>query len=170
METESSIVNTENDTYNHKQTIFRNRKRNTIKTRRTTKLDHFNDMKNKEEQKLKEEKEDDDYETMKMKIKMIDKDEINKQLNSYIFVRDRDYKSYRMGNLDSIFGKTRYSEENAFTQFYEKYKYSEKMIKKGIDYQTPSFNFIKSVKSNKIIPNPVGILKRTGNENSLELK
>jgi hypothetical protein len=138
--------------------------------RRATRLDHFSDMKKMEDMKMKETiEEEDDYDTMKKKIEMIDRDEISDQLNTYVFI-DANKRKERLNVVESNFTKTRYAEMNAFSNFYEKYRYSEKLIKKGIDYQTPSFNFISAIKTNKIIPNPVGILKRSGNENILNLR
>ncbi len=150
---------------------LKNKQKGTLKSpkRRATRLDHFSDLKKMEEMKLREDfEEEEDYETMKMKIQMIDKDEISDQLNMYVFV-DSNKRKERLNEVESNFTKTRYSDLSAFSNFYEKYKYSEKLIKKGIDYQTPSFNFISSIKTNKIVPNPVGLLKRSGNENTLNL-
>jgi hypothetical protein len=150
----------------------KNKRKSTMQSpnRRSTKLDHFSDLKKLEEMKLKEDfEEEDDYDTMKMKIQMIDKDEISDQLDMYVFVEGNKRKE-RLEVVENTFTRTRYADMNAFSNFYEKFKLSEKLIKKGIDYQTPSFNFISSIKTNKIIPNPVGLLKRSGNENTLSLR
>jgi hypothetical protein len=132
---------------------------------------YFNELKLKEERKddPEEEKEDDDYETMKLRIQMMNKDEVNNQINDFIFSRDPESKK-KITHNENVFNKTRYANQKAFPTFFDKYKLSEKMIRKGISIETPSFNLIKSLNENHLVPNPVGLVKRNGIDSSMNLK
>ena len=66
------------------------------------------------------------------------------------------------------FNKTSYSNYSCMKEFYDKYsKYNTLIRKYVIKNNTPSWAFIKSTKDQKIIPNPLGLLKRTGDEKIL---
>ena len=66
------------------------------------------------------------------------------------------------------FNKTRYCEIGSFRVFYNKmHKDNEIFRKGGKDLQTPSFNFIRQSVKNRIVPNPIGVVRRKG-ENSMD--
>ena len=50
------------------------------------------------------------------------------------------------------------------------YKKYDETIRKGVVHESCSNKFIEEVKNNCIIPNPVGIIKRSGDEKILNLK
>ena len=68
------------------------------------------------------------------------------------------------------FNKTSYSNYSCMREFYNKYSQYNTLIRKHIiKNNTPSWAFIKSTKDQKIIPNPLGLLKRTGDDKILEI-
>jgi hypothetical protein len=141
-------------------------------TSRRKSIVYFNDLKQKEDKKdqPEEDNDEDDYETMKMKIQMMNKDEVTNQINEFIFSRDPEAQGKRIGQNENMFAKTRYANPNSFANFFEKYRISDKLVRKGISISTPSFNLIKSLKENFLVPNPVGLVKRDGADNTLHLK
>lgn len=73
-------------------------------------------------------------------------------------------------NPDLNFGQTKYASIDSVTDFYTKYHlYSEVERKGNLEVPTPSFAFIKSTLKNKLIPNPIGLLKRSGDEKKIDL-
>jgi len=66
------------------------------------------------------------------------------------------------------FNKTSYVNQSSMKEFYNKYsQYNTLMRKHTIKSYTPSWAFIKSTKDQKIIPNPLGLIKRSGDERIL---
>ena len=66
------------------------------------------------------------------------------------------------------FNKTSYVNYSCMKEFYEKYSQYNTLTRKHIiKNNTPSFAFIKSTKDQKIIPNPLGLLKRVGDDKIL---
>ncbi len=71
-----------------------------------------------------------------------------------------------------------YNEESAkketvetLNEFWKKYKNFNETVRKGnIKLMTPSYGFIKSSKENFLIPNPIGLLSRHGENDSISLK
>jgi hypothetical protein len=139
-------------------------------TNRRQSIVYFNELKMKEDKKdqPEEDKDEDDYETMKLKIQIMNKDEVSNQINDFIFSRDPENRG-KLSN-ENMFTKTRYANNNAFPSFFEKYRMSDKLTRKGIAISTPSFNLIKSLKENYMVPNPVGLVKRDGIDSSMNLK
>ena len=66
------------------------------------------------------------------------------------------------------FNKTSYVNQSCMKEFYDKYsQFNALMRKHNIKKYTPSWAFIKSTKDQKIIPNPLGLIKRSGDERIL---
>ena len=66
------------------------------------------------------------------------------------------------------FNRTSYVNKNCMKEFYDKYsQYNNLTRKHPIETYTPSWAFIKSTKDEKIIPNPLGLVKRSGDERVL---
>ena len=104
------------------------------------------------------------------------KEETRKYLNLYncneieenlmdlkISAKFNEYKS-------TDFNTTRFSEYKAFKIFYNKMRRDNELIRKGGEsIKTPSFNLIRATKKFKVVPNPIGVVKRSGEINKLEL-
>ncbi len=68
------------------------------------------------------------------------------------------------------FGKTRYSDPNSFKVFYNKLHKDNEIFRKGANtLSTPSFNFVRNTNKYKIVPNPIGVVKRKGDNSKVEL-
>ena len=68
------------------------------------------------------------------------------------------------------FRNTIYSKETTKREFYEKYQqFSSLNRKQELKEFTPSFAFIKGSNQQMILPNPLGLIKRKGEEKKLEL-
>ena len=66
------------------------------------------------------------------------------------------------------FNKTSYSNFSCMKEFYKKYsQYNTLKRKHLLKNMTPSWAFIKSTKAQKIIPNPLGLIKRSGDERTI---
>ena len=66
------------------------------------------------------------------------------------------------------FNRTSYVNKNCMKEFYNKYsQYNDLTRKHPIETYTPSWAFIKSTRDEKIIPNPLGLVKRSGDERIL---
>ena len=85
----------------------------------------------------------------------------------------QDLKStYKQKVYKSVdFNTTRFSEPKAFNVFYNKMKKDNEIIRKGgKNLQTPSFNFIRATRKYNAVPNPIGLVKRKGVVNKMELR
>ena len=68
------------------------------------------------------------------------------------------------------FNKTIYSEQSCMHDFFNKYSQFNTIYRKYfLNNCTPSLAFIKSSNDAKIIPNPLGLLKRKGDDKTLEM-
>ena len=68
------------------------------------------------------------------------------------------------------FNRTKYVSPDGFLEFYKKYsKYDSLNRKYILKKRTPSWSFIESSNEEKIIPNPLGLLRRSGQEKQLAL-
>ena len=66
------------------------------------------------------------------------------------------------------FDRTNYVNHSCMKEFYNKYsQYNTLTRKHYLQHFTPSWAFIKSTNEQKIIPNPLGLIKRNGDENIL---
>ncbi len=68
------------------------------------------------------------------------------------------------------FNRTGYVNKSCMKEFFDKYsQYNTLTRKHPIETYTPSWAFIKSTKEQKIIPNPLGLVKRNGDERVLDI-
>ena len=68
------------------------------------------------------------------------------------------------------FKQTKYSSPESINEFFDKYKKLRIIEHKNpINQLTPALAFIKSCNKNKLIPNPLGLVKRKGDERILNL-
>ena len=68
------------------------------------------------------------------------------------------------------FGATKFSEYRAFKIFYKKMKKDNEIFRKGGEYiKTPSFNLIRAANKFRVVPNAIGVVKRKGMSNKMEL-
>ena len=65
--------------------------------------------------------------------------------------------------------KTKYTGEKSMKEFYMKYAEFNNLFRKYEIKFTPSIAFIKSTSEEKIIPNPLGLVKRTGDDNKIAM-
>jgi len=147
--------------------------------------DKEKDQEDEMEKLLRKEKEDQELltniqENTKL-IEVIACDEVHDELNDYI-LKDKDRRNINKNllknksNFETDSEKfinienTNYSKDNAYTKFFEKYHKYDSIQKKGIELKTPSFQFIQGVKEKRIIPNPVGLVKRQGNIEQVNIK
>ena len=66
------------------------------------------------------------------------------------------------------FGDTKYVNPSCMLEFYKKYSSFDALYRKYLNIKkTPSWSFIQSSTKEKIIPNPLGLLRRKGNEKQL---
>ena len=105
------------------------------------------------------------------KIGMLNCDEINDNLNYFLFsdTKDAAYEE-NLRELETAMQKTTRVSETSFIDFYKNFKKYDEFIRKGTIQETCSNRFIEEVKNNCIIPNPVGIVKRLGDEKKINLK
>ena len=72
--------------------------------------------------------------------------------------------------LQTDFKKTKYSDKQSFGVFYKKMHKREEYVRKGVtSLSTPSFNFINATKKILIVPNPVALVKREGEDSKIEV-
>ena len=71
-------------------------------------------------------------------------------------------ESYLNKNYSSAdFGKTKFLDQNSFNIFYNKvHKDNEIYRKGGEQLKTPSFNLIRATKEFRVVPNPIGVVKK----------
>ena len=65
--------------------------------------------------------------------------------------------------------KTSYTGEQSMKEFYMKYAEFNNLYRKYNIKYTPSIAFIKSTNDEKIIPNPLGLIKRSGDDQKIEM-
>ena len=72
--------------------------------------------------------------------------------------------------LNQNFKQTKYSSSESLNEFFDKYRKLRIIEHKSpILKLTPSLAFIKSCNKNRLIPNPLGLVKRKGDERTLDL-
>jgi hypothetical protein len=116
---------------------------------------------------------EDNMESMELKCDILNSTELYSQLDE-LFHRDKDLKETPNKKKNPFplqkFEKTKYSTRGAFMEFYSKFHKIDEQSRKGnLSIKTPSFNFIEAVKIHKIVPNPVGVVKRDGDESKINL-
>ena len=81
---------------------------------------------------------------------------------------ERDYNNPIYENHD--FQKTRYSDPASFNIFFNKLHKDNEIFRKGANtLSTPSFNFVRNTIKYRIVPNPIGVVKRKGDISKVEL-
>ena len=96
-----------------------------------------------------------------------EKSDVKKMLEKYSYSQPKTKKP-KYGFEQ--FSHTAYVNKSCMKEFYDKYsKYNSLMRKHIINKYTPSWAFIKSTKDQKIVPNPLGLIKRSGDERVLEI-
>ena len=89
-----------------------------------------------------------------------DKNEVNKQKIN---------KIYNTEGFEDFF-QTKYVNPLSMLEFYNKYsKFNSLYRKYPLTKKTPSWAFIESSNKERIIPNPLGLLRRSGQEKKLEI-
>ena len=72
--------------------------------------------------------------------------------------------------IQSDFNQTRYCEIGSFRVFYNKMHKDNELFRKGAkDLETPSFNFIRQSVKDRIVPNPIGVVRRKGENSKVDL-
>lgn len=106
--------------------------------------------------------------TNEMELKILNCDELYEKLNDIIF-KETTPQNIMSGHFD--FDRTQYASKESFSEFFSKLSNYKKLIRKGIlNSKTPSFNFLEAAEKYKIVANPVGLLKRNGNSEKIDLK
>lgn len=104
------------------------------------------------------------------KLSLLDYSETQDLVSQFQFAPSKDLQSIINSN-QSDFNSTNYVDNSSVMEFYEKYHKINEYIHKGrLNKITPSFSFIQGIKENKIVPNPCGLIKRTGKLASIALK
>ena len=101
-------------------------------------------------------------------------DRLKVEFNDKLTEREKKQKLFSPGKKIKYgfgqFNKTKYVNKECMKEFYEKYqKFNKLNRKEPIIKYTPSFAFIQSSNEEKIIPNPLGLLRRGGSENCLRM-
>ena len=108
------------------------------------------------------------------KLNILNFSETDKYLSDFIFIQNRKKDVLVDSLLESNqtdFNSTIYNDSGSVYEFFEKYhKINDYLHKEKLSRITPSFNFIKGIKTNLIVPNPAGLVKRKGKLESIELK
>ena len=69
------------------------------------------------------------------------------------------------------FEKTDLAEKETLNTFYRKsFRNTEIIRKGGLTHQTPSFNLIRATKKMKVVPNPIGVIKKKGENEKINLR
>ena len=97
-------------------------------------------------------------------LELYNTEEIEEELNNLKLTK-KDSNLYNPN-----FSKTIYSDKNSFKVFFDKMHKEEEIKRKGGDVKSPSFNLIHSTKKYRIVPNPIGVVKKRGEISKLNLK
>lgn len=101
----------------------------------------------------------------KLLVDVYNYDETYEMIQEFILKdrRDIDY------NVEE-FRKTRYVDNQSITDYFSKYKSFSEFQRKGLIKQmTPSFAFIKACNEQMLVPNPLGLIKRKGEDHRIKL-
>ena len=92
------------------------------------------------------------------------------QNNSNINKNKYNFKNIKLSKDKNPFNFTKYSSLDNISRFHKLYRNFKNLCRKHyINEKSPSFAFIKSCEKEKIICNPLGLFKRKGDENILEM-
>lgn len=139
------------------------KKRVTFKDRLMENLIKNNEIKINE---YKYNEEIESIESKKLKVNLFNSEEVQDGLYDFVYKNDKN----KCEEYQKVFEKTKYNTNGSFGNFYSKIKkFNEFSRKKLLDKKTPSFNFISALRENNLVPNPIGILKRQGDEKVINL-
>ena len=109
-------------------------------------------------------------------VKLLKSEKVNAKLKDYIYPnRYTNTNSLRKSNSTLQFSQvkfheTKYSDKGSFNMFFKKvHKITEFQRKGANNTSTPTFKFIQSSNDNLIVPNPIGIVKKTGSEKVIDI-
>lgn len=115
------------------------------------------------------EKLDEKVENDQMYLKALDSDSVWNSLENFAF-RGSKNAIFNINNFDTQFNRTSYANKNSFHDYYKKYTTHRELVRKNvIKKETPSFAFIREIKTSHKVPFPMGLLKKKGDENELSL-
>lgn len=110
--------------------------------------------------------EEEDLVSKKLKVELYNCNEVFNQLYEFVYNDDKS----KSEAFQTDFQKTKYNSIGSFSKFYSKLKkFSEFSRKELLKKKTPSFNLINALKDSNLVPNPIGMLKRNGDENIINL-
>ena len=134
------------------------------------KLKKSNQLNDKNEEETKKE--------ININLKIINSKKITEQNNEMNIIRSRLLNSPKVkSKFDSYlnysqqqFRNTKYNTKKSFVEFYKKLNKSLDLQRKGANnINTPSFNFIDGANKFKIIPNPMALIKREGDNSIINI-
>lgn len=110
----------------------------------------------------------------KLLLKIFNTEAVVDYLDEY-FSKDGDKPdSYRQSEdhgLNVNYEESKKNEPETLDEFWKKYKNYNDTIRKGlIKNMTPSYGFIKASVDNFLVPNPLGLLKKNRENDSIELR
>lgn len=115
-------------------------------------------------------KRNDNINEAKSKLDILSFNKTNKLLKDFQF-NDSEDVNMLIESFQKDFEETNYVNKSCLEVFYKKYHKINDYERKGkLNKISPSFKFIKASKQNRIIPNPVGLLKKDGENNKVQLK
>ena len=108
--------------------------------------------------------------------KLLKSEKVTTKLKDFVYPnRFTNTNSLRKSNStfefsQNKFRETKYSDKDSFNLFYKKmHRISEYKRKGANNTLTPSFTFIKSSNENLIVPNPIGIVKKKGDPDIINI-
>ena len=158
-----------------KELIIKNGRRNRMNTENDESMDYMqkkreNNMKIENQKqliKLLESNHVSLYEEMQKQNKLKKAPNLKTDANALLNIVHKKKVKYGFGK----FNKTNYSTETSMREFYSKFSEFNILTRKyPIEKNTPSWEFIRASRNNKIVPNPLGLIKRYGDEKILDLK
>ena len=158
-----SLPQIRNNRYNSMKT-FEHTFKNKLLANKEKKLLNINDIENNNDIRKINQPIELTFKEKKNYLELYQTEEVDEGLNNLVKSKSN-YKVYK-----SEFEKTKYSDEKSFKVFYNKLHKEGEIIRKGGNIQTPSFNFIKATQKYRIVPNPIGVVKKKGVYSILNLK
>jgi len=121
----------------------------------------------------------------KLLLQVMDSESVTEHIDDY-FTRDRILRSQQIDKdgvikTEELLGQVIINEEikkekealirETLDEFWKKYRSFNDTNRKGnMKVMTPSYGFIKSSQENLLIPNPIGLLNRNGENDSISLR
>lgn len=140
---------------------------------------------NKENEKLKKIMKDkeiyqieNELDNKRLLLKVMDSDSVTDHIDDF-FSREanrntnQDKEGAKIEEIQVTYNEDLNKKEGVETldEFWKKYRNFNDTVRKGnMKIMTPSYGFIKSSQENFLIPNPIGLLSRNGESNSIALR